>query len=228
MLGGGGRGILRFQSLKKSYHQAAFLKKYVTNGQNQKVYEPGINEFNPKRDRGSSHTHGKKKKKKKRQQLCAGASRGTSCSGRARTGKKCYWHYLTCLTVWKAEELEEDTARGSNTTKDEHPQSFATTVRPFLAPQSPQGSAVFLQSQWKHWFWQFKNSPKLGEMVMQACNPSNSRSWDQSTQSSKLAWVTWWVQGQSKLHGETLSQIYVYRICVHVYIIPNYLLNPPM
>lgn len=69
MLGGGGRGILRFQSLKKSYHQAAFLKKYVTNGQNQKVYEPGINEFNPKRDRGSSHTHGKKKKKK----------RGSSC-----------------------------------------------------------------------------------------------------------------------------------------------------
>lgn len=60
---GGGGGILIFQSLKKSYHQAAFLKKYVTNGQNQKAYEPGINEFNPKRDRGSSHTHGKKKKK---------------------------------------------------------------------------------------------------------------------------------------------------------------------
>lgn len=33
---------------------------------------------------------------------------------------------------------QEDTARGSSTTKDEHPKSFAMTVRPFLAPRSPQ------------------------------------------------------------------------------------------
>lgn len=54
---------------QKSYNQAAFLKKYVTNGQKQKAYEPGVNEFNPKRDKGSSHTHDGKKKK--RPQLCA-------------------------------------------------------------------------------------------------------------------------------------------------------------
>lgn len=49
-----------------------------------------------------------------------------------------------CVESSGAGGRQEDTARGSNTTKDEHPKSFATTVRLFLAPQSPQESTVFL------------------------------------------------------------------------------------
>lgn len=221
-------GILRFQSFKNLTTRQPFSRNTLLMDKNRRhMSQESMNLT--QREIKEVLILMTEKKKGSSCVLCDGASRGTNCSGRARTGEEML---LTLLNMPDRVESsgaggrQEDTARGSNTTKDEHPKSFATTVRLFLAPQSPQESTVFLWSQWKHWFWQLKNSPKLGEM-MQACNPGNSRSWDQSTKRSKLAWVTCWAQGQSKLHWETLPQIHVYKICVHGYIIPGYLLTLP-